>query len=213
MTRFWFAFLFVSLTGAVASKKPAAEVPDGVVSVEYVAELGYLTGAVPPKNTPEQAWLSVTVRRSFPPGSQMKLPVKLIRVTDSTDASYPLIGIACRWKSKDALVYRIVKGEPIPTEVPKGPVRQGERIRLNGGWSTLFQEEGGELKPAGSAFCEDGDIKKMLLTLTRDKESGEDRIEFLKSPLTLHYWFQVPKAAQELQLRFGSEEPVALAVK
>jgi hypothetical protein len=212
MTRLWFAFLFVSLAGAVASKKPAAQVPDGVVSVEYVAEPGYFTGGVPPKNTPERAWLSVIVRRSFPPDGQKTLPVKLIRVTDSTGASYPLIGIAGRWKSKGAPVYRIVSGEPVPKDLPKASTTQEKPPALSGAWTTLFQLEGGELKPAGSGFFEEGDQKKMLLTVERDKVAGEDQASFTKSPLTLHYLFQVPKTAQGLRLCFGSEEPVALAV-
>ena len=215
MIRFWSAFLIIiPMTGALASEKPGAQSPEGVVSVEYLTNPGPFSGMVPPSPTPEQAWLSVTVRRSFPTGAPLTLPAALIRVTDSAQGSYPLIGLAGRWKSKGVPVYRILKGAPVPSETPvKAPPGQGGSVRLSGGWTTLLAVEGGELKAAGSAFFEDENPKKELLSVTPGKGAGEDQIAFHKSPLTLNYVFLVPRAAQGLQLRFGSEDPVALVVK
>jgi hypothetical protein len=213
MTRFSFALLTVSIACAAAAEKPGAQIPDGVVSAEYVSNIGLFSGAAPPKETPGQAWLCVTLRRSIPPSGEKTVPVNLIRVTGGADASYPLIGIAPRWKSKGAPVYRLLKGEPLPDDLPKGSAPRGEAHSPSGGWSDLFKVEGDRLVSSGAGFFEDSNPKKLLLSVESGKAPGEDYIAFSKSPLTLQLLFLIPKSAQGLQLRFGGDEPFPLTLK
>lgn len=228
--RWWFVLLLLAAGGGIAAAKPAAKSTDGIVSVGYVSEVGCYTGAEPPKATPEQALLSVVEQRTFPAGGGQKVPVGHIRVTDSTNASYPLIAIAARRKSKEAPVYKVVNGSPLPATPPEGfsspdgfentlltdkaaSSTPGTTIQLSGIWKRLYKLEGKVYLPVGAGFFEEGNLKRKLLVVVPAKGPDEMQIEFAEGPLTLNYLFLVPRAASGLTLRFGAEAPVVLSVK